>query len=87
MKPICAQVSRSSSASLLRLAQTLPLDAEISEIPIERPVAVEAFELAISLVPNGQLTLPTTRLRSPVLSFGLHPNRESHLMANELREQ
>ncbi|MFD0472962.1 pre-toxin TG domain-containing protein [Nonomuraea thailandensis] len=42
---------RPDMVALLRLAQTLPADVEISEIPIERPAVVEAVELAIGLVP------------------------------------
>ena len=36
---------------LLRIAQTLPLDAEISDIPVDRPASVEAVELVIGLIP------------------------------------
>ncbi|PZV19512.1 MAG: hypothetical protein DCF20_00405 [Pseudanabaena sp.] len=36
---------------LLRLAQTLPLDTEISDVPIDRPTVIEAIELAIGLIP------------------------------------
>lgn len=42
---------RPDLVALLRLAQTLPLDTETREIPIQRPVVVEAVELAIGLVP------------------------------------
>lgn len=36
---------------LLRIAQTLPYDVEVREVPVERPAVVEAIELAIGLVP------------------------------------
>ena len=36
---------------LLRLAQTLPLDTEVSDVPVDRPTVVEAVELAIGLIP------------------------------------
>ena len=44
-------VERPDIRVLLRIAQTLPLDVEISDLPIDRPAIVEALELAISLVP------------------------------------
>ncbi|MCE5324673.1 pre-toxin TG domain-containing protein [bacterium] len=37
--------------ALFRLSQQIPLDTEISEVPIERPVMVEAIEFAISIIP------------------------------------
>jgi len=42
---------RPDMVALLRIAQTLPLDVEISEVPVERPLVVEAVELAIGLIP------------------------------------
>jgi hypothetical protein len=37
--------------TLLRTADTLPLDVEVSDLPVNRPVMVEAVEFAIGLVP------------------------------------
>jgi len=37
--------------TLFRIAQTFPSDVEVSEVPIDRPLVVEAVELAIGLVP------------------------------------
>lgn len=42
---------RPDLATLLRLAQTLPLDVEVSNIPVDRPAMVEAVEFAIGLIP------------------------------------
>ncbi|HEV8577822.1 MAG TPA: pre-toxin TG domain-containing protein [Thermoanaerobaculia bacterium] len=42
---------RRDMAALLRLAQTLPFDTEVSEVPIDRPEVVTAVELLIGLVP------------------------------------
>lgn len=42
---------RPDIVALLRLAQTIPLDTEISEVPIERPLVVEATEIVIGLIP------------------------------------
>lgn len=42
---------RPDMVALLRISQTLPLDSEVSEVPIERPVVVEAVEMAIGLIP------------------------------------
>lgn len=36
---------------LLRIAQTLPYDTEVFEVPVERPDNVEAMELMIGLIP------------------------------------
>lgn len=42
---------RSDLATLLRIADTLPVDHETSDIPIDRPAMVEAVEFAIGLIP------------------------------------
>lgn len=42
---------RPDIVALLRVAQTLPLDTEVSEVRIERPLVVEAVELVIGLIP------------------------------------
>ncbi len=42
---------RPDIVALLRIAQTLPLDTEVSAVRIERPLVVEAIELAIGLIP------------------------------------
>jgi Pre-toxin TG len=42
---------RPDLATLLRTADTLPLDVEVSEVPVQRPAMVEAVEFAIGLVP------------------------------------
>jgi len=42
---------RPDLVALLRMAQTLPLDVEISDVPIDRPGYVEAIELVIGLIP------------------------------------
>jgi len=42
---------RKDLVALLRIAQTLPLDVEVSQVPVDRPAVVEAVELAIGLVP------------------------------------
>lgn len=42
---------RSDMVALLRLAQTLPYDTEVGNVPIERPAVVEIVELAIGLIP------------------------------------
>lgn len=42
---------RPDMVALLRMAQTLPLDMELGNVPIERPVVVQAVELAIGLIP------------------------------------
>ncbi len=42
---------RPDMVALLRIAQTLPLDTEIIEVPIDRPAVIEVVELAIGLIP------------------------------------
>ena len=42
---------REDLAALLRIAQSLPPDVEVSDIPVDRPAIVEAIELAIGLIP------------------------------------
>ena len=42
---------RPDMVALLRMAQTIPLDTEVSEVPIDRPLVVEVVELAIGLIP------------------------------------
>jgi len=42
---------RPDMVALLRVAQTLPMDTEISDVPVDRPAVVEAVELAIGLIP------------------------------------
>ncbi|GGM77150.1 hypothetical protein GCM10012275_54740 [Longimycelium tulufanense] len=42
---------RPDLSMLLRIAQTLPLDVEVSSIPVDRPAFVEAIELAVGLIP------------------------------------
>lgn len=42
---------RPDLSTLLRIAQTLPPDMEISAVPVDRPAMVEAVELAIGLIP------------------------------------
>ena len=42
---------RPDSVMLLRIAQSLPLDVEVSSVSIDRPAIVEAVELVIGLVP------------------------------------
>lgn len=37
--------------ALIRMAETLPLDVEINNVPIDRPAFVEAVELAVGLIP------------------------------------
>ena len=37
--------------ALIRIAEKLPLDVEISSVPIDRPAFVEAVELAVGLIP------------------------------------
>jgi hypothetical protein len=37
--------------ALLRMVDTLPLDVEVSDLPVDRPAMVEAVEFAIGLVP------------------------------------
>lgn len=42
---------RPDLVALIRMAEKLPLDVEISSVPVDRPAFVEAVELAIGLVP------------------------------------
>ncbi|SFO58164.1 hypothetical protein SAMN05660359_04491 [Geodermatophilus obscurus] len=42
---------RPDIVALIRMAEKLPLDVEISNVPIDRPAFVEAVELAIGLIP------------------------------------
>ena len=42
---------RRDLATLLRVAETLPLDVEVSEVPVDRPAMVEAIEFAVGLIP------------------------------------
>jgi hypothetical protein len=42
---------RADLSALLRLAQSLPLDVEVSAIPVDRPAMVEAVEFAIGIIP------------------------------------
>lgn len=42
---------RPDLATLLRIADTLPVDHETSAIPVDRPAMVEAVEFAIGLIP------------------------------------
>lgn len=42
---------RPDLAALLRIADTLPADVEVSDVPIDRPAMVEAVEFAIGLIP------------------------------------
>jgi len=42
---------RPDLATLLRLAETLPPDVEVSEIPVERSAMADAVEFAIGLIP------------------------------------
>lgn len=42
---------RPDLATLLRIAETLPPDVEVSDVPVDRPAIVEAVELAIGLIP------------------------------------
>lgn len=42
---------RPDLAALLRIADTLPVDHETSDIPVERPAMIEAVEFAIGLIP------------------------------------
>jgi hypothetical protein len=42
---------REDLAAVLRIAQSLPPDVEVSDIPVDRPAMVEAIELAIGLIP------------------------------------
>jgi hypothetical protein len=42
---------REDLAALLRIAQSLPPDVEVSDIPVDRPAIVEAIELAVGLIP------------------------------------
>lgn len=42
---------RPDLVALIRMAETLPLDVEISSVPVDRPAFVEVVELAIGLIP------------------------------------
>lgn len=42
---------RPDLVALMRAAARLPLDVEISEVPVERPAMIEAVEFAIGLIP------------------------------------
>lgn len=42
---------RPDVVALLRAVQALPMDTEVREVPVDRPVLVEVAELAISLIP------------------------------------
>jgi hypothetical protein len=42
---------RPDLAALLRISDTLPVDHETSDIPVDRPAMVEAVEFAIGLIP------------------------------------
>jgi Pre-toxin TG len=44
-------IDRPDLVALLRIADTLPLDVEVSDLPVDRPAMVEAVEFAIGLVP------------------------------------
>lgn len=63
---------RPDMVALLRIAQTLPLDVEISEIPVDRPAIVEAVELAIGLVPIVGSVVAAYEAYAGVDLFGYH---------------
>ncbi len=63
---------RPDLATLLRTAETLPLDVEISDIPVDRPAMVEAVELAIGLVPVVGNLVAAYEAWSGVDLFGYH---------------
>lgn len=57
---------------LLRIAQTLPLDTEVSEVAVDRPAIVEAVELAIGLIPAVGSIVATYEAYSGLDLFGFH---------------
>ncbi|MHB0969381.1 MAG: pre-toxin TG domain-containing protein [Thermoanaerobaculia bacterium] len=63
---------RSDFRALLRIAQTLPLDTEISQVPVDRPAVVEAVELAIGLVPIVGSVVAAYEAWAGVDLFGYH---------------
>jgi Pre-toxin TG len=57
---------------LCRLAQNTPLDSETRNVPVDRPAAVEASELAIGLVPFVGNTVAAYEAYAGVNLFGYH---------------
>lgn len=63
---------RPDMVALLRIAQTLPLDTEVSEVPVDRPAVVEAVELAIGLIPVVGSIVAAYEAYAGVDLFGYH---------------
>ncbi len=63
---------RPDLVALLRAAQTLPLDVEVSDVPVDRPAMVEAVELAIGLIPVVGNVVAAYEAWSGVDLFGYH---------------
>ncbi|WP_347888550.1 pre-toxin TG domain-containing protein [Nitrosomonas europaea] len=63
---------RPDIVALLRIAQTLPLDTEVREVPVDRPAVVEAVELAIGLVPVVGSIVAAYEAYTGVDLFGYH---------------
>lgn len=57
---------------LCRLAQDAPLDSETRNVPVDRPAAVEAIELAIALVPFVGNAVAAYEAYAGVDLFGYH---------------
>jgi hypothetical protein len=63
---------RPELSTLLRTAQNLPPDVEVSAVPVDRPAMVEAVELAIGLIPVVGSVVAAYEAWSGVDLFGYH---------------
>jgi hypothetical protein len=63
---------RPDMVALFRLASQLPLDVEISDVPVDRPAAIEAIELAVALIPVVGSCVAAYESWSGVDLFGYH---------------
>jgi hypothetical protein len=63
---------RQDLVMLLRLAERLPLDVEVSNVPVDRPAMVEAVELAIGLIPVVGNVVAAYEAWTGVDLFGYH---------------
>lgn len=63
---------RPDMVALLRMSAQLPLDVEISDVPVDRPASVEAIELAIGLIPVVGSCVATYEAWTGLDLFGYH---------------
>lgn len=63
---------RPDICALLRIAQTLPFEPEISQVRVDRPVVVEAVELAIGLAPVLSSIVAAYEAYAGIDLFGYH---------------